>query len=129
MDELPGVQDRPDLDDLLATVADFLGEARARLDGEARYHAIVCAHLVGICRRELEARGVTAPDAGARRRWCDAARAGVWDDRLDDAVALALDDVIAKVAVVSPDHLAPDHLAPDHHEHRRSTERPPGGTP
>jgi hypothetical protein len=117
-------QDRPDIADILATVQDFVERITARLEGEDRYHAQVASYLLGIGKREL-LRGSTF-DALERKRLteflgrqgslavltrdlCTSIRAGRFDERWDETLALVLQEVVDKVNVVRPDHLASEH--------------------
>jgi hypothetical protein len=117
-------QDRPDIQDLLQTVQEFLDSCVSRLDGEMRYHARVASHLLGICAREIALS--PALDTAERSRLCAVLgseedlgtlerrlgteiRDGTFDDRFDDIVELLLQNAIEKLAVVRPDHLAPMH--------------------
>lgn len=48
------MQDRPDINELLAGVARFLKEQAApALENPLRFHALVAANLLAICQREL----------------------------------------------------------------------------
>jgi hypothetical protein len=103
-------QDRPDLDDILATVQQFLEGATAELEGEMRYHAQVSAYLIGICRREVAAlAGATDTAAESTRQLCRDIRSGKLDGAWDHTFDAVLAETIAKAAVVRPDHLAPEH--------------------
>jgi hypothetical protein len=59
-------QHRPALDNILATVRRFLETSAPQLQGEARYHAQVCAYLLAIGERELQ--HGAAHDAAERGR-------------------------------------------------------------
>lgn len=115
-------QDSPSLDDLLATVADLLGELQASLPEEQRYKAQVGAFLLAVCRRELGEGPALAEGERARlaaflghegelpelrRTLCEAIRSGACDERWDEAVALALRHAADKTAIVRPDRLDP----------------------
>ena len=117
-------QDRPDLADLLATVQEFIDRITPKLEGEDRYHAQVSAYLLAICGREIR---LGAPIAAAEQQhltaflghdgaWPDLLgelsreiRAGTCDARWDATLDLVLRQVIDKVSVVRPDHLAQEH--------------------
>ena len=117
-------QDRPDLADLLATVQDFIDRITPKLEGEDRYHAQVSAYLLAICGREVQ---LGAPIAAAEQprltaflghdgAWPDLLRelsreirAGGCDARWDGTLDLVLRQIIDKVSVVRPDHLAQEH--------------------
>jgi hypothetical protein len=114
-------QYQPDLSDLLHTVRAFLEDVGPRLGEGDRYQALVAAFLVGVAERELasaegadrefEARlagflGVPGDVASLTGSLCEAIRSGKLDGRWDEAVALVLGDVVEKVKIVRPDHLA-----------------------
>lgn len=107
-------QDRPEIDNLLHSIQQFVESIVPRLDAEDRYRAQVSAYLLGICRRELaagEASTDTAePDALAD--FCRDIRAGRYDQRWDAALDRAMEQVVDKVKVVRPEYLAPDHREP-----------------
>ncbi|MEI9984234.1 MAG: DUF6285 domain-containing protein [Aliidongia sp.] len=106
------------------TVQSFVERITPKLAGEDRYHAQVAAYLLGICGREI---AVPAGTAEIERRiiadflgqdgvspeltqaLSAAIRAGACDARWDEAMALVLQQVVDKVSVVRPDHLAPEH--------------------
>jgi hypothetical protein len=119
-------QDRPVIDDILATVERFLEDCRGKLEGETRYHAQVAAYLLGICRRELRlapqldaaerARltaflGVDAASPELDEQLAAAIREGRLDGRWDELLDLVLAATVSKVAIVRPAHLAPEHRA------------------
>jgi hypothetical protein len=61
------MQDRPDVQELLGAVRDFLvQDAIPQLDGRARLHARVAANVIGIVQRELLL--APASDAAERER-------------------------------------------------------------
>jgi hypothetical protein len=114
-------QYQPDLNDLLHTVRAFLEDVGPRLGEGDRYQARVAAFLVGVAERELaggeaadrafEARlgallGFPGDIANLTGRLCEAIRSGELDGRWDETVALVLGDVVDKVKIVRPDHLA-----------------------
>jgi hypothetical protein len=117
-------QDRPSINDILLTVQKFLDDTGPQLEGEAKYHAQVSSYLLGICERELrlagefdrkeaaqlaEFLGATAPLGEMTAEFCRNIRAGKYDDKWDETLALILDQTIDKVKVVKPRHLAPMH--------------------
>ncbi|HUN52483.1 MAG TPA: DUF6285 domain-containing protein [Candidatus Sulfotelmatobacter sp.] len=108
-------QDRPALDDLLATVQQFLAEAMDELHGEFRYHAQVSAYLLGICRREVAAGDAAGPSLAEARRLCRDIREGRRDATWAETFDTVLAQTVAKAAIVRPEHLLPEH-------------RPGGGT-
>ena len=122
-------QDRPEIGDLLSSVQDFLDRLTPMLAGEERYHAQVASYLIGICGREIR----QPPDIleAERRRLADflgqdgtmaeltqelsaGIRAGLCDARWDEAMALVLDQVVQKVSIVRPDHLAAEQAHGGH---------------
>jgi hypothetical protein len=120
-------QDRPAIDDLLASVEQLLGECAPKLEGELRYHAQVAAYLLQICRREIRlAPGFDAAEADAltgflgrrapldelERGLAEAIRAGGCDGQWQAALDLVLAQTIDKVRIVRPGHLAPEHRPP-----------------
>jgi hypothetical protein len=107
-------QDRPDIADILATVQDFVERITARLEGEDRYHAQVASYLLGIGdalerKRLTEFLGRQGSLAVLTRDLCTGIRAGRFDERWDETLALVLQEVVDKVNVVRPDHLASEH--------------------
>ncbi|OCC23552.1 aminoglycoside phosphotransferase [Croceicoccus estronivorus] len=97
---------RPTSADLLATVADFLGRIGPKLDSGDRYEALVCNHLLGMVRRELEMGPLDDVDEQALAR---AIRSGQCDDDWDATFATVLARTIERVRRVKPDHLLPEH--------------------
>lgn len=103
-------QDRPDLDDVLATVQQFLEGAAAELDGVTRYHAQVSAYLLGICRREIAAStGIASAPDDRLRKLCQDIRGGKLDAAWQETLDRVLAETAAKAAIVRPEHLAPEH--------------------
>ena len=114
-------QHRPAIDNLLATVREFLEATAPTLAGEARYKLQVAAYLVGICERELalvpgQAEGERAAFARLLDRsidgkvdlapdLCAAIRRGELDGRFDEAVETVLARLVEDVRVVKPSHL------------------------
>ena len=120
-------QHRPALDNILATVRRFLETSAPQLQGEARYHAQVCAYLLAIGERELQhgaahdaaERGRLAAILGHDGETCllNAELAtGLRAGRFDAAFPQVLDALLAvaadRVAVVRPDQLDARHRAP-----------------
>jgi len=110
---------------VLRTVREFVDSMRTKLGGEDQYHAIVAAYLLGIVERELSlapgfdrqeylelARFIAAPLNSTEalselhQTLCEGIRAGRYDDRFDELIALVLEQTANKVRVVRPDHLA-----------------------
>jgi hypothetical protein len=61
------MQDRPDVQELLGAVRDFLlQDAQPQLEGRARLHARVAANVIGLVQRELAL--APASDAAERER-------------------------------------------------------------
>lgn len=121
-------QDRPVAIELLRTVREFVDSVRGKLAGEDQYHAIVASYLLSIVERELTlapgfdrqehrdlARFTTdasAPLSELIETLCEGIRAGRYDDRFDELLALVLEQTANKVRVVRPDHLDPSHSRP-----------------
>lgn len=116
-------QDRPDLQEILTTVAEFARGVAARSEGGERYDALCAAFLMEVAKREL-----TVGDLAERRQrkqlnaltgmppgtdlyadFCTRARAGELDADWEQAFAFALAQVIDKVAVTNPEYLEPLH--------------------
>ena len=113
------MQDRPDAAELAAAVAEFLMTVvRPAVPSELRFQVLVAANSCAILAREAAA-GHDAARQEAERlgRLLDAAvddaqrartdlaaaiRAGHFDDRLEEAVAVLRDAVRAKLAVAHP---------------------------
>jgi len=117
-------QDRPALDNILATVRQFLEAGSAAPEGTSRYEMQLAAYLLAIAERE--ARLAPALDAAERarlaaflgvdgsvtdlnRRLAADIRAGRLDDRWPQTSDLVRAHVIDKVTVVRPERLEPDH--------------------
>lgn len=120
-------QDRPSASELLRTVRQYLDDLGPRLEAAERYQALVAAHLLGIVERELALSplsdeeehqrlagflGTSGPAADLRRSLCERIRAGHLDARWADVLDLVLDEVVNKVRIVRPQHLAPLHGGP-----------------
>ena len=97
---------RPDTADLLATVSDFLDRIGPDLPSGDRYQALVCQHLLGMVRREIEQGPLPDEDEPALAR---AIRRGACDAEWDAVFARVLARTVARVERVKPDHLAPEH--------------------
>ncbi len=119
-------QDRPSLDDILATVREFLDRVSVKLSGEERYHAQVASYLLAMAEREAKSGAVL--DTEEHRRMasflgreasldeldqllCDRIRSGACDASWDATLALVLQQTVDKVRIVRPDHLAAMHRA------------------
>lgn len=132
-------QYRPDRGELLLTVREFLDALAPQLDGETRYRAQVCAFLLGVCMRELEAS--TGPEDADRAAWsgllggaegnvadlsrrlCTAIRAGDLDTNFDRTLDIVLARTTAAARLVRPDKVPP-HDAPS--PSVSGVPRPPG---
>jgi hypothetical protein len=96
------MQDRPDAPDLLAAVARYLAEdLLPHVPPRQRFQVRVAANACAIVAREWEAE-VGRPDRAEQRELAAAIRAGEWDDRWDEVVALVTESVRAKVDVAHP---------------------------
>jgi hypothetical protein len=116
-------QDRPDVQDILVTVAEFARAVAAKSEGGERYDALCAAFLLDVVRREL----VAGDDPERRQRarlttllgttaggklyadFCARVRSGGLDADWERAFDFALAQVIDKVAVTNPDYLEPMH--------------------
>jgi hypothetical protein len=113
-------QDRPVATELLRTVREFVDSMRPKLAGEDQYHAIVASYLLSIVERELRLAsgfdqrehrelanltGSEEPLPELHRVLCEGIRAGRFDDRFDELLALVLEQTANKMRVVRPDHL------------------------
>jgi len=100
---------------------------RPKLAGEDQYHAIVASYLLGIVERELglapafdqqkhrelaDFTGSAAPLPELLQMLCEGIRAGRYDDRFDELLALVLEQTANRVRIVRPDHLDPSHSRP-----------------
>ncbi|MDQ2805235.1 MAG: DUF6285 domain-containing protein, partial [Pseudomonadota bacterium] len=100
-------QDRPPIDNILATVRRFLDACVPRLEGEMRYHAQVASYLLAIGERELRLgstfdaeeqallAGFVTRDGSAAELNADLA-AGLRAGRLDDAFPQVLEVLLAR---------------------------------
>lgn len=117
-------QDRPDIPEILKTVAEFINGVAGRSSGGERYNALCAAFLLKVVERELAASTLAAQSqmrelarlTGAEpsvtepyAAFCASARAGKLDAQWDAVVAFALRQVIDKVRVTNPDYLEPMH--------------------
>lgn len=118
------LQDQPDVPEILRTVREFVTSVLDKLDDQERYHALCANYLLNIVEREFALGreiddaaaaqlraflGVEAPLPELSTRLCAAIRGGECDARWDEAVALVLDQVVAKVKVTKPEYLDPRH--------------------
>ena len=97
---------RPDSADLLRTVAEFLTGLGPRLDSGDRYTALVCTHILTMVSRELSGVPPTVVDEAPL---AEAIRAGARDATWDETFAEVLGQVIGRVRLVKPEHLAGKH--------------------
>ncbi len=117
-------QDRPDIAEILRTVAEFARGVAARSAGSERYDALCAAFLVEVVGRELAAGAAPAQRQQTALRellgvppdpqrpygeFCRRVRCGALDHDWERAFAFALDQVIDKVRVTNPGYLEPDH--------------------
>ncbi len=120
-------QYRPNIQDLVRTVGEFIAAARPPLKGERKYHALVASYLLGICRRELDlGPGFDRTEMDAltkflkatgslgllRAQLCRGIRSGTFDRQADAVLRMLMDESVNNVRVVRPDHLAPMHRPP-----------------
>ncbi|MBI2783388.1 MAG: hypothetical protein HYX64_04815 [Gammaproteobacteria bacterium] len=117
-------QDRPDIPEILKTVAEFINGVAGRSSGSERYNALCAVFLLKVIERELAADTLAAQSqmrelarlTGAEpsetepyAAFCASARAGKLDAQWDAVMAFALRQVIDKVRVTNPDYLEPMH--------------------
>ena len=109
------MHDRPTAAELVAAVREFLeGDVFPALEGRAQFHTRVAMNALSIVERELTA----GPDQSARHdadlaelgvaddaELAAAIRAGRFDDRWDDVVAVVRRTVRAKLDVANPRYL------------------------
>ncbi len=116
-------QDRPDMDDLLATNLEELEALSAEVSDESRFRLRVCIHLLSIVRREL-AIGAANDEAERQRLSTLLAkdgnldelnaelsarlRAGDFDERWPEIFAHLRQSAVERLSVVNPDHLRPE---------------------
>ncbi len=118
------LQDRPSLENILATVREFLEHGTDTSAAQLRFRAQVSAFLLGVAEREVTdgaeidrvAREELAAFLGRIASldemidmFCREARAGAYDARFSAALDLALALTVAKLRIVKPDHLALQH--------------------
>jgi hypothetical protein len=111
------VQTRPDPENLLRTVADYLAELQGRVEGGDRHQLRVAVHLLGIAERQLrlgaeidgrEQRALASlldMDGSVQdlnRELCRRIRAGALDDRFDDVLAVIADGVEEQLRIAAP---------------------------
>jgi len=114
-------QDRPQADDLLRTVREFVESLAPDLPRGRQFDAKVALHLLGIVEREGQAAaGYDAAEADRLRRLlgrdgnladlntdlCRRIRAGDFDDDWDAVLAHVSETVTDKVRIVDPRRLA-----------------------
>lgn len=117
-------QDRPDIPEILKTVAEFIGDIADRSSGSERYNALCGVFLLKLVERELAAdtlaaqsqmrelarlTGAAPSETEPYAAFCAAARAGDLDAQWDAVMAFALRQVIDKVRVTNPDYLEAMH--------------------
>lgn len=119
-------QFRPDINNILLTVQKFINDTAPKLQGEAKYHAIVASYLLGICERELRLSPgyntketaqladfvrTSGPLEELQKSLAKGIRSGAYDAQWDALLDMLLLQTVDNVAVVRPDHLAPMHRA------------------
>jgi len=129
------MQDRPDVQELLGAVRDFLqDDALPQLEGRARLHARVAANVIALVQRELAL--APASDAAERTRLrALLGQEGVLEElnaelaRRIRAGELASDDarLVAHLWATALEKLAVDN--PGYSAYRRALERAAGRTP
>lgn len=111
------MQDRPDASELAAAVAEFLMTVvRPAVPREFRFQVLVAANSCAQLAREAALAEAAPAHSAARdeqRRLAAAIRAGEYDERWDEVVALLHEEVRAKLAVAHPgyDDFADDGLS------------------
>lgn len=117
-------QYNPDINELLATVRQYVKDLSLQLQGGDKYDALVAAYLLSICERELK----MSPTLNAKeveglknflksngsledlqKTLCDGIRSGEHDGEWDELLDLVLSHTVSNVSVVRPDHLADMH--------------------
>lgn len=111
-DELHG---RPTAAELLDAVREFLAEdVVAATEGRLRFHARVAANAVAIVERELRLRDQQLVEHRAalarlgvesEAELAAAIRAGAFDDRMAELVAVVRETVRARLRVANPGHI------------------------
>lgn len=111
------MQPRPDPENLLRSVAEYLTGLQDRVDGGDRFQLRVAVHLLRIAERQLrlgaevdgrEQRALASllgsdgslPDLD--RELCRRIRAGAFDDRFDDVLAVVADGVEQQLGIATP---------------------------
>ena len=117
-------QDRPDIAEILRTVAEFARGVAARSAGSERYDALCAAFLVEVLGRELaagtapgrrqqaalrELLGVVPDPAQPYGEFCGRMRRGELDEDWARAFDFALCQVVDKVRITNPAYLEPEH--------------------
>lgn len=117
-------QDSPDIPEILRTVREFAERVASRSAGAERYDALCAAFLIEVVQRELslgqhqdelqatQLRHLTGEQgdlADLYRHFSKAVRGGDYDDNWQPAFDFALRQVIDKVLITNPNHLAPQH--------------------
>ena len=117
-------QDLPDLPDILRTVREYLEGIAGAVPEHERYHALCCIHLLSIAEREaLAPASIEAAElksiseflgepVAAERAFgtlAETIRSGRTDARWDAAFDLVMQQVVNKVSVTKPEHLALVH--------------------
>ena len=117
-------QYRPDINELLSTVRQYVKDLSAKLQGGDKYEALVASYLLSICEHELK----MGPSFNAKETevlasflksensledlqkvLCEGIRAGKHDGDWDELLELTLAQTVNNVSVVRPDHLADMH--------------------
>ncbi len=114
------MQDRPSASELLDAVASFLlSEVAPDLDSRRRFHARVAANVLGIVRREWDLApsqlalqremlsGLLARQGDPPELWAQLAaqiRAGVFDDRHGELMAVLRVITAQKLAIANPEY-------------------------
>ena len=117
-------QDFPTLSDILRTVREYLEGIQSVVPEHERYHALCSIYLLSIAEREVTAStasvaeevraiGELLGDAVAIQTavpaLAKAIREGRLDSKWDMAFDLVMRQVIDKVSITKPEHLAPQH--------------------
>jgi hypothetical protein len=102
------VKEFPGVDDLLATVREFLQRIGPDLPASSKYDGQVAVYLLDIARREI-ADFVRPAAEDAAATLCAEIRAGRRDDDWDSTLQSILEDTIARARIVRPGHLAAEH--------------------
>lgn len=117
-------QDLPDLPDILRTVREYLEGIADAVPDRERYHALCCIHLLSIAEREVTAPaaieaaelksisaflGESVEAEHALSTLAHRIRSGHTDARWEAAFDLVMQQVVNKVSVTKPEHLALVH--------------------